>query len=98
MRSLGSRHALAPSEPLCALESCGPVGIFRCLSSPAWGTLPLWNCSLVLIGLSIIMSWGVNLTRFSVLPAIVMHAAFNTVSRFLNGLFVGVEPRASLPF
>jgi hypothetical protein len=27
-----------------------------------------------------------------------MHAAFNTVTRFLNGLFAGTEPRASLPF
>ena len=63
-----------------------------------WGSLPLWSYSLVLIGLSIIMSWGVNIARFSVLTAIVMHAAFNTVTRFLNGLFVGVEPRANLPF
>ncbi len=44
------------------------------------------------------MSWGVNVARFSVLPAIVMHAALNTVTRFLNGLFVGIEPRANLPF
>ena len=63
-----------------------------------WGSLPLWSYSLVLVGLSIIMSWGANIARFSVLTAIVMHAGFNTVTRFLNGLFVGIEPRANLSF
>jgi hypothetical protein len=51
-----------------------------------------------LIGESVLMTWAVNIARFSVIPAIVMHAAFNTVTRFLNGLFAGTEPRASLPF
>ena len=41
---------------------------------------------------------GANIARFSVLTAIVMHAGFNTVTRFLNGLFVGIEPRANLSF
>jgi membrane protease YdiL (CAAX protease family) len=63
-----------------------------------WVSLPLWAYWLVLVGVSVIMSWGVNLARFSVLPAIVMHAAFNTVTRFLSGLFVGTAPRPSLPF
>ncbi len=63
-----------------------------------WGSLPLWSYWLVLVGVSIIMSWGVNVARFSVLTAIVMHAALNTAARFLNGLFVGIEPRANLPF
>ena len=63
-----------------------------------WGSLPLWSYILVLAGLSIIMTWAVNVARFSVVTAIVMHAAFNTVSRFLNGLFAGTEPRANLSF
>jgi hypothetical protein len=63
-----------------------------------WESLPLWSYSLVLIGVSVMMTWAVNIARFSVLTAIVMHAAFNTVSRFLNGLFAGAEPRANLPF
>jgi CAAX protease family protein len=63
-----------------------------------WESLPLWSYGLVLIGVSIIMTWSANLARFSVLPAIVIHAAFNTVTRFLNGLFIGSQPRASLPF
>ena len=63
-----------------------------------WESLPLWSYSLVLIGVSVIMTWCVNMARFSVVTAIVMHAAFNTVTRFLHGLFVGTQPRASLPF
>ena len=50
------------------------------------------------LGVSMIMTSCVNIARFSVLTAIVMHAAFNTVTRFLNGLFAGTVPRAGLPF
>jgi membrane protease YdiL (CAAX protease family) len=63
-----------------------------------WESLPLWSYSLVLIGVSVIMTWCVNIARFSVLTAIVMHAAFNTATRFLNGLFAGTQPRANVPF
>ena len=63
-----------------------------------WGSLPLWSYGLVLIGMSLIMTTCVNMARFSVITAIVMHAAFNTVTRFLNGLFAGTAPRANLPF
>jgi membrane protease YdiL (CAAX protease family) len=63
-----------------------------------WGSLPLWSYGLVLIGVSLIMTTCVNIARFSVLTAIVMHAAFNTVTRFLNGLFAATAPRANLPF
>ena len=60
--------------------------------------VPLWSYSLVLVGVSVMMTWGVNIARFSVLTAVVMHAAFNTVSRFLNGLFAGAELRTNIPF
>ncbi len=63
-----------------------------------WESLPLWSYGLVLIGVSTIMTWSTNLARFSVLPAVVMHAAFNTVARFLNGLFIDRQPRAGVPF
>jgi len=63
-----------------------------------WESLPLWSYSLVLIGVSVIMTWCVNIARFSVLTAVVMHGAFNTVTRFLSGLFAGTQPRTSLPF
>jgi membrane protease YdiL (CAAX protease family) len=63
-----------------------------------WESLPLWSYSLVLLGVSVIMTWGFNLARFSVVTAIVMHAAFNTVTRYLNGLFADTAPRVSLPF
>jgi len=52
-----------------------------------WSSSPPWIYVLILIGLSVIMSYGVNLARFSAITAIFMHAAFNTTSRFLNGLF-----------
>ena len=39
-----------------------------------------------------------NVARFAVVPAIVTHAMFNTVSRFLNGLFKEVQPSAAIPF
>jgi membrane protease YdiL (CAAX protease family) len=63
-----------------------------------WTSLLLWSYSLVLVGVSVMMTWGVNIARFSVLTAVVMHAAFNTVSRFLNGLFAGAELRTNIPF
>jgi membrane protease YdiL (CAAX protease family) len=61
-----------------------------------WTNSPLWVYVLLLSGVSVIMTYGVNLARFSVIAAIAMHAAFNTVSRFLNGLFAGTEPRLQI--
>jgi hypothetical protein len=49
-------------------------------------------------GLSLIMTYAVNLTRFSVITAIMLHAAFNTASRLLVGLFEKTQPDTSLPF
>jgi hypothetical protein len=54
-----------------------------CESEPglAWHTLGrIWIFALILIGLSLIMSYGTNLARFAVVLCIAMHAAFNTVS------------------
>jgi len=65
---------------------------------PGWTSTSLWTYALILIGQSIILSYAVNLSGFSVIPAIAMHAAFNTVSRFLNGLFANTEPSARIPF
>lgn len=65
---------------------------------PGWTTSPFWIFLLILIGLAVIMTYGVNLARFSVIVAIVMHAAFNTVSRFLNGLFANIQPHTPIPF
>lgn len=65
---------------------------------PGWTTSPFWTFLLILIGLSVIMTYGANLARFSVIVAILMHAAFNTASRFLNGMFAHTQPSAAIPF
>lgn len=44
------------------------------------------------------MAFATNLSRFSIIPAIAMHLMFNTVSRFLNGLFTKVQPSTRVPF
>jgi uncharacterized protein len=65
---------------------------------PGWTSSPLWVYVLFLTGLSLILTWGANLARFGVVTPIAMHAAFNTVSRFLSGLFTETQPRAPIPF
>ena len=65
---------------------------------PGWFTAPLWIYALLVLGASILLTFGANLARFSVITPIAMHAAFNTASRFLNGLFVDTEPRVRIPF
>jgi len=49
------------------------------------------------VGLSVIMTHAVNVARFSVVTAIAMHAAFNTVSRLLAGLFIHTQPSVQIP-
>jgi membrane protease YdiL (CAAX protease family) len=63
-----------------------------------WTSSPLWVYVLFLTGLSLILTWGANVARFGVITPIAMHAAFNTVSRFLSGLFTETQPRAPIPF
>jgi uncharacterized protein len=63
---------------------------------PGWTSSPLWAYVLILAGISVIMTFGANLAGFSVVPAIATHAVFNTVSRFLAGLFRGVQPRVHM--
>jgi hypothetical protein len=46
----------------------------------------------------VILTYGTNLAGFGIVVPIAMHAAFNTVSRFLSGLFVDTQPRVSLRF
>lgn len=65
---------------------------------PGWTTSPLWIFVLIQIGLSIILSYGTNLSDFSIIAAIAMHAAFNTVPGFLNGLFSDTQPKTRVPF
>jgi uncharacterized protein len=65
---------------------------------PGWTSSPLWIFVLTLFGLSFIMSFGANLARFSVITPIAMHTAFNSISGFLNGLFLDVQPTLQVPF
>lgn len=63
-----------------------------------WYTSPFWIYVLIVTGLSIIMGFTSNLAAFAVLPAILIHSMFNTVSRFLNGMFATVQPSTHMPF
>jgi membrane protease YdiL (CAAX protease family) len=63
-----------------------------------WTTSPFWTYVLIVVGLSFIIGCAANVARFAVIPAILMHAAFNTVGRFLNGLFKNSQPAVSIPF
>src|SRR5262245_29253380 len=65
---------------------------------PGWTSSPPWTYALILTGSCVIMAYAANLGRFGVVTAIAMHAAFNTVSSYLNGLFTCTQPRVSVPF
>jgi hypothetical protein len=65
---------------------------------PGWTSSPLWIYVLFLTGQSVILTYGANLARFGIITPIAMHAAFNTVSRFLGGLFAEIQPSAPIPF
>jgi membrane protease YdiL (CAAX protease family) len=65
---------------------------------PGWESAPFWIYVGIITGLSLIMTYAANLARFSVITAVAMHAAFNTVSRFLVGLFASTQPATVLPF
>jgi len=91
-------------------EQFGPVGATLLLALlwaawhlplflvTGWTTSPLWTFVLILVGLSVIMTHAANVARFSVVTAIATHAAFNTVSRFLAGLFIHTQPSVHIPF
>jgi len=66
---------------------------------PGWISASLPVYLLFILGSSIILTYGTNLARFSVVTPIVMHAIFNTTSRFLNGMFAGTTPNVrGVPF
>jgi membrane protease YdiL (CAAX protease family) len=65
---------------------------------PGWSSSPLWIYVLFLTGQSLILTYATNLARFGVVTPIAMHATFNTVSKFLSGLFVETQPISRIPF
>jgi hypothetical protein len=67
---------------------------------PGWISASPIQYLLIVVGLGVLLAFGANLARFSVIAPILMHAMFNTSSRFLNGLFAGThtEPHPPMPF
>ena len=67
---------------------------------PGWISASPLQYLLIVVGAGVFLAFGANLARFSVITPILMHAMFNTASRFLNGLFAGThtEPHSSMPF
>jgi membrane protease YdiL (CAAX protease family) len=65
---------------------------------PGWTSTSLWIYVLFLTGESIILTWSTNLGRLSIIPPIVTHAMFNTVSRFISGLFATTQPDTPVRF
>jgi len=66
---------------------------------PGWITAPVWIYVLIIIGATFLLTYGTNLANFAVITPIAMHATFNTVSRFLTGLFAGTAgPRIRISF
>jgi|SRR5688572_11576472 len=65
---------------------------------PGWTSAEPWIYFVIVVGLSVILTYATNLARFSVLAPIAIHAIFNTVSRFLAGLFADASPTVQIPF
>jgi len=65
---------------------------------PGWTTSSFWVYVIIVEGQSFILTYGCNLAGYGVVVPIAMHATFNTVSRFLNGLFVNTQPDERIPF
>src|SRR5215469_1027228 len=55
---------------------------------------PHMGIAIVLIDLSILLTWATNLSSFNILVPMLMHAAFNTSSRLLAAMCAGVPTRA----
>jgi membrane protease YdiL (CAAX protease family) len=65
---------------------------------PGFFSTPFWIYIIMMVGLRLIITACANWSGFSIAVAIVTHAAFNTVSRWLGGLYKDVQPQSSLPF
>jgi membrane protease YdiL (CAAX protease family) len=79
------------SVVLGVLWAAWHLPLFLYPGSPT-GDSPVWIYFLILIGYSVIMTFGANLARFGVITPILMHAIFNTNGRFFQGLFANAGP------
>lgn len=59
---------------------------------PGWTQITIPTYFLIVIPLSVLLAWAANLARFGVIPAILMHACFNTSGKYFNGLFQYAQP------
>jgi len=59
---------------------------------PGWMSLPIWLYFLMILALSVMMSFAANLARFGVIAPILLHAAFNTQGHYFAGLFRFASP------
>ena len=65
---------------------------------PGFYSTPFWIYVLMMIGLRLLIATCANWSGFGIAVAILTHAAFNTSSRWLGGLFTDTQPQSWLPF
>ena len=64
-----------------------------------WVSVPVWGFALILVSVSILITYAVNRSRGSVLVAILLHSTFNTSSSILAALTHDVPTREpDLPY
>jgi membrane protease YdiL (CAAX protease family) len=61
---------------------------------PGWSSTSPWQYVLILVGVSLLLTWAANLARFGILVAMVLHAFFNTSSRLLGALIGNLPTRS----
>lgn len=97
-RSLDLNRPWAPCAPRSCSDCSGLAGTCRSSGIRAGSVRPLSVYLLFLTGQSLILTYGTNLAGFGIVTPIAMHAMFNTVSRFLPGLFADTQPSGRVPF
>jgi CAAX protease family protein len=58
-----------------------------------WVNVPVWAFALILVSVSVLMTWGLNLSGSSIMVPMLMHALLNISSRLLGALCQGVPTR-----
>ncbi len=59
-----------------------------------WISVPIWAFLLILICVSVLITWMTNLVRFSIFIPVFMHVAFNMSSQVLGRLLPGTSTRS----
>jgi uncharacterized protein len=58
-----------------------------------WLSVPIWAFVALMICMSILMTWGTNVARGSIVPAVLMHAVYNSSFPIVVGLCRGLPTR-----